>query len=454
MLENTILLILPPILAITYSIVFRRATEGLSLGILSACLIIADFNIMKSLSIVYAETLNIFTASGSLYVIGFTILIGIMLELIHRTQADKHFIHFISQKLGVNSPLKARLVPLIIGSLIFTDTNLSIVSSGIVSRSLFDKFKIPRQVLAFIVDATCAPVSVLILLNGWGAFISQLLETNGIANSMQVTFSSIFYNFYPITILILVIFTVLSGKYFGPLAKAAVEDHTDFLNNDIRYDQSRIPIVVVPLVTVVILCILFLAITGGGDITRGSGALSVFSAVLLSLVIQLSYCIKCGAFKESSGYVDVLITGAWSMREMATIMFLAFLFGAVIKELGTGAYLSGLTARHLDMQFIPSAIFVLSAFVGFTTGTSWGTYGLMIPIASALSLSTGLDISLLTGAVLGGGVFGDHASPLSDTSILSSMISGVRLHEHVYTQLPYALLAAFISASMYILVKV
>ena len=85
------------------------------------------------------------------------------------------------------------------------------------------------------------------------------------------------------------------------------------------------------------------------------------------------------------------------------------------------------------MQFIPSAIFVLSAFVGFTTGTSWGTYGLMIPIASALSLSTGLDISLLTGAVLGGGVFGDHASPLSDTSILSSMISGVRLHEHVYT---------------------
>ena len=137
MSENTILLILPPILAITYSIVFRRATEGLSLGILSACLIIADFNIMKSLSIVYAETLNIFTASGSLYVIGFTILIGIMLEPSH---ADKHFIHFISQKLGVNSPLKARIVPLII-AFIFTDTNLSIVSSGIVSRSLFDKSK-------------------------------------------------------------------------------------------------------------------------------------------------------------------------------------------------------------------------------------------------------------------------------------------------------------------------
>ena len=129
----------------------------------------------------------------------------------------------------------------------------------------------------------------------------------------------------------------------------------------------------------------------------------------------------------------------------------SLMFGSVIKELGTGEYLSGLTQKHINFHFIPSAVFLLSAFVGFTTGTSWGTYGLMIPIAAAISLSTGIEISLLTAAVLGGGVFGDHASPISDTSILSSMISGVKLHDHVYTQLPYALSAASICCVLYYL---
>ncbi len=195
MLEHGILLIFPPILAILYSIIFRKPSQGLSLGIVSSCLIISGFDTVDSLSIIWRETLNIITSSGSMYVIGFTILIGILLEFIHATESDKNFIHFISSKLGVNSPLKARLVPFTIGTLIFTDTNLSIVSSGIISRSLFDKFKIPRQSLAFIVDATCAPVSVLVLLNGWGAFISQLLETNGVEEPMAVTFSTIQYNY-------------------------------------------------------------------------------------------------------------------------------------------------------------------------------------------------------------------------------------------------------------------
>ena len=247
MLDHGLLLILPPILAILYSIIFAKPSQGLSLGIVSSCLIIAGFNVVDSISIILVETLNIFNNSGSLYVIGFTILIGILLEVIHSTESDKHFIHFMSSKLGVDSPLKARLVPFTIGSLIFTDTNLSIVSSGIVSRSLFDKFKIPRQSLAFIVDATCAPVSVLVLLNGWGAFISQLLEANGIAEPMEVTFATIKYNFYPIIVLLLVLFTVITGKFYGPLAKSKFEQNRVSEEDSGTYDFNKVLILVVRL---------------------------------------------------------------------------------------------------------------------------------------------------------------------------------------------------------------
>ena len=453
MIENEILLIFPPILAILYSIIFRKPSQGLSLGILSSCFIISAFDTADSLSIIWRETLNIITNSGSMYVIGFTILIGILLEFIHTTESDKNFIHFMSSKLGVDSPLKARFVPFTIGTLIFTDTNLSIVSSGIIGRSLFDKFRIPRQSLAFIVDATCAPVSVLVLLNGWGAFISQLLEANGIAEPMKVTFDTIQYNFYPIIVLLLVLFTVISGKYYGPLARSKFEEHREIPEDTESYDLNRVLILVVPLISVVLTCLFLLYLTGDGDIKQGSGSFSVFYAIVISLLLQLLICLKSKAIDDKNDYLKTILKGAWSMREMALIMFLAFMFGSVIKELGTGEYLSGLTQKHIDLHFIPSTIFLLSSFVGFTTGTSWGTYGLMIPIASAISLSTGIDISILAAAVLGGGVFGDHASPISDTSILSSMISGVKLHDHVYTQLPYAIFAASICSTLYYLVS-
>ena len=127
-------------------------------------------------------------------------------------------------------------------------------------------------------------------------------------------------------------------------------------------------------------------------------------------------------------------------------MFLAFMFGSVIKELGTGEYLSGLTQKHIDLHFIPSTIFFYH-LLWFSPREHLGGHMGSYFIASAISLSTGIDISILATAVLGGGVFGDHASPISDTSILSSMISGVKLHDHVYTQLPYTIFAASICST-------
>ena len=387
-----------------------------------------------------------------MYVLGFTILIGIMMEFIHATKADQSFINLISTRFGVNTPTKARFVPLFIGSLIFTDTNLSIVSSGISSRSLFDRFKIPRQVLAFIVDATCAPVSVLVLLNGWGAYISQLLATNGVDDSMSVTFGSIQYNFYPIITILFAFFTALTGKYFGPLAKSEFQDDGKTLNYS-DYSMRRVMVLVVPLISVVVLTLALLLYTGNGDIREGSGSFSVFFAVVLSIVIQLILCLTSCPMKGFNDYVRTMAKGAFNMKDMTIIMFLAFMFGSVIKTLGTGEYLSSLTQSNLEIYLIPAAVFLLSAFVGFTTGTSWGTYGLMIPLAAALSDQVGIDITILTAAVLGGGVFGDHASPLSDTTILSSMISDIDLTDHVYTQLPYAIAAAIISSILYVAVS-
>jgi len=192
-----------------------------------------------------------------------------------------------------------------------------------------------------------------------------------------------------------------------------------------------------------------LYITGEGNIMKGSGSLAVLWSVLLAILVGgIYYRVK--KVLNLSQIMDTVIKGAGGMISLAILMVLAFSLGETCKRLGTGNYIAGLVVEVISPGLIPALVFAASAFVAFSTGTSFGTFALMIPLAVPLSQNSGVNLALSVSAVLGGGVFGDHCSPISDTTIVASMASLCDHIDHVNTQLPYALVSALIALLLYL----
>ena len=194
-----------------------------------------------------------------------------------------------------------------------------------------------------------------------------------------------------------------------------------------------------------------LYITGNGDLMEGSGSTSVFWAVLTAIVGGGIFYMVQGIFslKES---VDLFFKGLGGLMPLALLMMLAFAIGDTCKQLGTGPYVANLTEAWLSPGLVPALLFIVSAFIAFSTGTSWGTFGIMIPIGIPIVELMGADLSITIGSILSGGIFGDHCSPISDTTIISSMASASDHIDHVRTQLPYALIAGGVSVLIYLIV--
>jgi len=207
---------------------------------------------------------------------------------------------------------------------------------------------------------------------------------------------------------------------------------------------------VLPILVLIVMVPLSLYYTGKGDILKGSGSTSVFYAVISTLIfIYVYYRIK--GYLTHKAYFSALYDGVAEMIPVVLILLLAFLIGSVIKELGTANYIaSEMKALNLPLVLLPAMVFLVSALTAFSTGTSWGTFSIMMPIALGLAGTLDLNTPLLIGAVISGGIFGDHVSPISDTTIISSMASGCDHIEHVRTQMPYALIAAFLATILYL----
>ncbi|SFV61223.1 Na+/H+ antiporter [hydrothermal vent metagenome] len=199
-----------------------------------------------------------------------------------------------------------------------------------------------------------------------------------------------------------------------------------------------------PLIVMVISVPVTLYITGKGDIFKGSGSTSVYYAVIMTLFFIYFYFIP-GRLISHKAFFKSFYLGLGEMIPVTMILLFAIFIGKVIGNLGTAAYLADLLSGNISPAFIPMLIFIVSAITAFSTGTSWGTFSIMMPIGLALGATMGLDIPLVIAAVISGGIFGDHASPISDTTIISSMAAGCNHVEHVRTQLPYALIGGFLA---------
>ncbi len=446
------LTILPPILAIIIAIWKRHVILALVVAIFSAELLLTAGNPFSAFVQMVDRTVGIFSSGYSTKVLLFSLLIGALIHLIQQSGGVGALVNWLTSKKYVHNQRRAGLLPAILGSSIFIDTNMSVLTAGVSSQNLFDRFKMSRARLAYIIDSTCAPISVLILINGWGAAILGYVSDTPVANANAVVFGSIPFNFYAIVTLVIVFYTVISTKVYGPMKTAelkAVEANTP--TETISATKKRF--MLIPLVTMIASILIFMYITGNGNITQGSGSSSVLWAIIISILVA-ALLLRFNGNKTTEQLTEECFTGMGKLLPLVTLVLLAFVLSSAMKALGTGDFVASAISDNLPVWSIPALTFVLAGFIAFTTGTSWGTFGILIGIVMPIALQLGIDPSLLLGAVLGGAVFGDHASPISDTTVISSLAAGCDLLEHVKTQLPYALFAGSITIVFYLIAGV
>lgn len=465
--------ILPPLIAIILAITTKQVFISLLCGVLIGNFVIADFNIFLALQKTSFGMIDIFKEDWITKTIIFSFLVGAIITLIQASGGVKGFVDYLTLKTKIiKSRRSAMFLTQIIGLIMFIESSINILTSGTITRPLTDKYKVSREKLAFICDSTCAPVCGLIPFNAWGAtlmgLVSLQVSNNVISgNPTNIYFKSIPYNFYSIVTIISVFIYIFTQKDFGPMKKAELRA----LNEGKLMNDNAVPLVskeasevkikenvkismwnmILPLVVLISMMPISLYITGNGDIFNGSGSTSVFWAVLTSLFFtMILYRIR--NVMKIDEFVDYTYKGVGSMVPMIVLLVFAFMIGNVASEMNTGKFIASLVEGRLNGGYGPAIVFIISAIIAFSTGTSWGTFAIMMPISIQMAVAIDANLYASIGAVVSGALMGDHCSPISDTTILSSMASASDHIDHVKTQLPYALLNGSISIILFLFV--
>ena len=480
--------VLPPVLAIFLAIRTKQVYISLLSGIWLSWLIIDKGNILTGTYDRIMALVAVFEDAGNTKTIMFSALVGGLIILIQKSGGVAGFVQYVDRKMGGlnqdsdKNRKKIQFYAWLTGVFIFIETSISSLTVGTVFRPVFDKLKISREKLAYIADSSSAPTSILIPFNAWGAFIMGLLITQGFDQGFTVLFKSMKYNFYPVIALLLVLLVIFFNFNIGPMKKAEKRALKEgkVLSDTAKPMMSKeltglAPIshskkaynMVLPLLVMVLMMPITLIADGWSKatdalgtsisfdklffaISKGSGSTAVLIAVLTALTFAI-VLFRIQGIAKITEMSDWVLKGISEMMPLALLMLLAFAISHVTKELGTGQYVAEVSKEILTPGLVPLIIFLIAAFIAFATGTSWGTFAIMIPIA--VQMSQGLDVNpyLSIAAVLSGGVFGDHSSPISDTTIISSMASNSDHIDHVKTQLPYAMLAGTLSALLFLI---
>ncbi len=458
--------ILPPLLAIFLAIKTKQVYLSLTLGIWLGWTIINGWNPFAGLIQTVTALVAVFENADNTRVILFSAMIGAVITFTQYSGGMKGFVNWITGRGLVKTRKSAGLLAWFLGIVIFIESTICVLVSGAISRPIFDRLKISREKLSYILDSTSAPKCILIPLNAWGAFVLGLLATQNVKEPVKGFISSIPFNFYALLALGLVLFVVLSGKDIGPMKKAEkrVKQEGKFLRDGAEplvsdeivamREKKGIPQrainMILPVAVMIIMMPITLFITGKGNLMQGSGSLSVLWAVICALATGgIAY--RAQGIMNLREITNMFMKGVGGLVPLASLMILAFAIGATCDALGTGSFVAQAAKSSLHPGLIPAVLFFISCFIAFSTGTSWGTFAIMIPIAVPIIRIMGIHNGLALAAVLGGGVFGDHCSPLSDTTIISSMAAATDHIDHVRTQMPYALIAGVAALFLFLI---
>lgn len=489
--------ILPPLVAIVLAFITKNVVISLFVGTLSGCFIlqISGNNpfiaIIKSFLDFVQRALNSLADPWNAGIILQVMAIGGVISLVSRMGGAKAIAESLAKR--AKTPRSAQIITWFLGILVFFDDYANSLIVGPIMKPVADKMKISRERLSFIIDATAAPVAGIAIISTWiGLEVGLIREGfTGIGQNVDafgVFLSTIPYRFYNILILIFVVTTSLLLREFGPMRKAEIRARKGNNNSSeeilmTREMQEEVAVkegvklsiwnAIIPIGALMISALAsfyysgYTAIMAGEDsalqmimttspasfdaireaFSASDASVALFQSALFASIVAIIMAVGKKIFTISEA-IDAWIDGMKGLIITGVILILAWSLSSVIKELGTAAFLVQLLSDSIPMFLLPSIIFLLGAIISFATGTAYGTMGILMPLAIPLSYSISPEMGYVvmsTSAVLTGAIFGDHCSPISDTTIMSSMGAGCGHIDHVKTQLPYSIFVAVIA---------
>ncbi|BFU59990.1 MULTISPECIES: Na+/H+ antiporter NhaC family protein [Rodentibacter] len=473
--SSSIWSIVPALLAIILAIATRRVLLSLSAGILIGALMLNGASILPTLTYLKDNISALFYSDGeinsNMNIVLFLILLGILTALLTVSGSNRAFAEWAQKR--IKDRRGAKLLAASLVFVTFIDDYFHSLAVGAIARPVTDRFKVSRAKLAYILDSTAAPMCVMMPVSSWGAYIitlvAGLLTTYSITEytPMGAFVAMSLMNFYAIFALLMVFFVACFSFDIGSMARherAAMEREVKTQTEELGV-QGKVRNLVLPILVLIIVTVSMMMFTGGQALAEAKAPFSVLGAfentnVGVSLVVGgtsaviiSTILIAFGRQVSLSEYVRSWGLGIKSMLGAIAILFFAWTINKIVGDMQTGKYLSSLVSGNIPVQFLPVILFILGSAMAFSTGTSWGTFGIMLPIAAAMATNAAPELMLpCLSAVMAGAVCGDHCSPVSDTTILSSTGAKCNHMDHVTTQLPYALTVAAATCVGYIVV--
>ncbi|MEK4713695.1 Na+/H+ antiporter NhaC family protein [Sporosarcina psychrophila] len=481
--------ILPPLIAIIMVFATKRVLLSLGAGIVSGALLAASFGPVESLKNLWESVKATFwdggLNTGNIYIILFILLLGVITAFVSLSGGSRAFAEWAVRH--IKTKRGAKLLTVFLGIAIFVDDYFNALAVGQIARPITDQHRVSRAKLAYFIDSTSAPICVISPISSWGAFlIGQLALIFGGAAAISYSPLSAFImmapmNFYVIATLAMVFFLAWTnfdlfemkrheqlatetGQLFDPAKTIPGQLKEDFP----VHAHGRVRDLVAPIVTLVAVTFAVMIWTGylaGGSMNLLSifentdVSLALLSGGIIATLIAVVLYMQQMKNNETASYSligSAFINGLKAMMPPVLILIFAWSLSFLIGKLETGLYLSELVLKsNISVSFLPVIMFILACIMAFSTGSSWGSFGILMPIAGTIMIDAAPEMLLpALAAVLAGAVFGDHASPISDTTILSSTGAGCNHIDHVATQFPYALICALVATMGYIILGI
>lgn len=460
--------LVPPLIAISLALVTKEVYSSLFLGILSGALLYTGYNPEKSIRHIFIEGIfEVLSNPGNVGILCFLVILGMMVQLMNKTGGSRAFGNWAQKH--IKTRRGSMFATMILGCLIFIDDYFNCLTVGSVMLPATDKARISRAKLAYLIDTTAAPICIIAPISSWAAAVSGFVEGE---NGMKLFVQTIPYNFYALLSICMMIFLILLNVDFGPMAeheKNALEKGDLFTTEERPYGEGeqgkegegKILDMLFPVISLAVFCVIGMIYSGGffsgtdfvtafsqsnapTGLVFGSFMALVFTLLFYFLRSSISFhdamqCLPEG-FKQMVPAI-LILTFAWTLKEMTD-------------SLGAKEFVEGIVAGRAGamLSLLPAFVFMIAVGLSFATGTSWGTFGILIPIVVGVFQKTDYTMMIIAmSSCMAGAVCGDHCSPISDTTIMSSAGAQCMHLNHVTTQFPYAMLVALVSVIAYIL---
>jgi len=450
------IILIPTILTIIVCLLTKKIFVGMFVGIFSGCMILTGGNPLSAINMSFNKLIGVVSSGWNTKIILFAILIGGMIKLMQVSGGVHGLIQWLQKKAKVTTPGKAQFLTWLIGVVLFFDQYTSEAVTATIGKTLSRNYGYSREKVAYLVDSTASPMCAFLPLNSWGAYIIGLLASLGVADTMGTMVKALPFNFYCIFALLLSLLVALKGWNLGSMKKVEeAYDPAKDLDNaaDEGNEKTASPWLVVLPILVIIVCVIGgQLITGKGVFSDGDTSTSVFYAMLIGNIVTI--LLAMGAGMKYKDAVKACGDGILEMVPIGMLLVFAFCLSSLCSELGVGAYISAITAAHLPNVIVPMLVFITASLMAFSTGSSWGTFAIMIPIVVPMSAASVIPLQILVAAMLSGAIMGDHCSMISDSTVMASAFSGCDNVSHFRTQLPYALISAGIAAVLYLIVGI